>query len=224
MQIAPVRLNATLGLACSPRAGGNSDAAAGAFFQGFSAAGGRMDLLHLRDQRVLPCVSCGACERFAPAHAVRGNEGGAAVSAGQAARICPLTGQDDSAELFARLYTAQALFLALPIYFYHMPALLKGFVDRGQAFWMLKANRDATLNSLPPRPAWVVMVAGRPQGERLFEGALLTLKYFCGLFNFELQDPMLLPGFDTPQAIARTAPALEHITRYGGRAAATIRP
>ncbi len=223
MQMAPTRLNAAFALACSPRKGGNTDAAAQAFCQGFTAEGGRIDLLRLREQRVLPCNGCDACSRFAPAYAARREDAGQAVLAGQAARICPLAAQDDSTELFARLYTAQALFIAAPVYFYHLPALFKGFIDRGQAFWMLRSHQDPVITALPERPAWALLAAGRPRGEKLFEGALLTLKYFCEIFNFKLREPLLLPGFDGLTDLSRTPPALEHVRRFGVQAAQGIR-
>lgn len=222
---APPRLNAAFGLSCSPRQG-NSDAAAAAFSQGFTAAGGRMDLLQLKEHRVLPCVSCDACQRFAPAAAVRhGTTGdmGMPVLAGRASRICPLAAQDDSTELFARLYTAQALFLAAPIYFYHLPALLKAFIDRAQAFWMLGTQNDAVINGLPRRPAWLVLIAGRAEGDRLFEGSLLTLRYFFDIFNFELQEPLLLRGFDQSTDLARMPAVVEGVHRYGAQAAESMR-
>lgn len=222
---APQRINSALALSCSPRKG-NSDTAVQAFSRGFSSAGGRLDLLHLREHRILACTSCGACERFAPAHALRPDsahpdtaENTLSVLAGRSGRICPLATQDDSAELFARLYTAPALFIAAPIYFYHLPALFKGFIDRAQAFWMLGSNNDVTINALPRRPAWLALTAGRAVGERLFEGSLLTLRYFCDIFNFELRDPLLLPGFDAPDAISRVPAVVEKLHQYGEQAA-----
>ena len=223
MHIAPPRLHAAFALACSPRRGGNTDAAAQAFCQGFTVEGGRIDPLCLRDQRILPCVACDACSRFAPAYVARQEEAGPAVLAGHAARICPLAAQDDSTELFARLYTAQALFIASPIYFCHLPAQLKGFIDRGQTFWMLRSHQEPAITSLPERPAWMALTAGQPRGERMFEGALLTLRHFCELFNFKLQKPLLLPGFDGLTDLARTPPALEHVRRFGAQAAQKTR-
>jgi multimeric flavodoxin WrbA len=48
---------------CSPRPHGNSDAAASLFAEGVHAAGMTVELVHLRNFMILPCIGCGRCAR-----------------------------------------------------------------------------------------------------------------------------------------------------------------
>lgn len=73
--------------------------------------------------------------------------------------------------------------------------------------------------SLPLRPVWVCLVAGRKQGEKTFEGSLLTLKYFFKIFNFEMQPPLTLRGLEGAGDLAVHPGARGALTQLGGEAA-----
>lgn len=162
----------------SPRPGGNSDRAAALFARGVGEATGvPVRVQHLRRFQVHPCTACYRCQH-------------------DPARQCYLNGSDQSGALFRQLLDAPSLFLSAPIFFYHLPAQLKAWIDRGQSYWLRRADGDPLLASLPVRPAWICLVAGRKQGEKLFEGSLLTLNYFLKIFNFEMQDPLTLCGLE----------------------------
>ena len=60
----------------------------------------------------------------------------------------------------------------------------------------------------------VLLVAGRKQGERLFEGALLTLKYFLWPFHRHPVEPCLLRGLDAPGDLAADSPSRARISAY----------
>ncbi|ABB37586.1 NADPH-dependent FMN reductase [Oleidesulfovibrio alaskensis G20] len=186
-------------ISCSPRAGGNSDKAAELFADGFAAAGGA-DILHLRRYDIRPCTSCYRCE-----HDPDG--------------WCFLEDMDQSACIFRLLQEAPALHFASPVYFYHVPAHFKALIDRTQRFWLLRERGDARMLQLPRRKAWVTMIAGRRRGEKLFEGSLLTLKYFLKSFNIDMQEPLLLTGLDDAEALERQPETLQQITAYGRQAA-----
>lgn len=177
---------------CGPRPGGNSDAAGLAFAAGLAATGREARVIRLREHGLAPCRGCGACAK-------PGNR-------------CPLDREDDAAEaLFEAVKAAPLAVFAAPIYFYHVPALFKAFIDRAQRHYEARLA-GATL---PERPAHVLLVSGRPRGERLFEGALLTLKYFFWPFHLRLEEPCLLRGFDAPGDLAADAQALGRITALG---------
>jgi len=190
---------APLVLALSPRAGGNSDAAAELFARGAALAlGAPVPVTHLRDFSVRPCTACHACAGGGP---------------------CPQDAGDDAGRLLAALAAAPAVFLAAPIYFYHLPAQAKALVDRSQA-WYERARAGAPeAAALAPRPAYCCLVAGRPVGGRLFEGALLTLKYFLASFRLELRDPLTLRGVDAPGDLRADAGACAALEALGRRAA-----
>lgn len=211
-------------LACSPRAGGNSDAAARLFARSFAAtAGGEARTLFLRSLRVRACVACGGCARLArdiraqrPDYPDR-----PAAALGLFTRSpafgCPLCLEDQSAALLKDLASASGLCLVSPVYFYHLPAALKALVDRLQIFWSL---REAGLDvfTASERPCRVILIGARKRGDKLFEGSLLTLRYALAGLGFYLAEPLLLHGLDGPGDLEGEAGARERVTGYGALA------
>ncbi|WP_235185416.1 flavodoxin family protein [Desulfonatronum thiodismutans] len=184
---------------CSPRSGGNSDNAAEFFREGVRQAGGRGQLFYLRDYTVHPCLGCIRCEQDP-----RGE--------------CFLTARDQSSPLFQALLAAPMLFIAAPIYFYHLPSQFKAWIDRSQSYYLRWERGDPLLKKLPSRPAVVNLVAGRRQGERLFEGALLTLKYFLTTFNFTIQEHHAFRGIDASEDLRMHPQAGEELVAAGREA------
>jgi hypothetical protein len=182
--------------ACSPRAGGNSDTAISMLSEGVASAGGPVSLFRLRDHLILPCIGCGGCER---------------------SDRCVLEEKDDCALLFQALLQAPVLLFASPVFFYHVPAMFKAWIDRGQSYFVRAQRRDPYLLSLPPRRAHMVMVAGRPTGEKLFEGSFLTMKYFLKPFNISLGETLVFRGKDAPGDLADDAAAVKEIREFGRR-------
>ncbi|GFK95917.1 hypothetical protein NNJEOMEG_03790 [Fundidesulfovibrio magnetotacticus] len=186
-------------LACSPRAGGNTDQAARLLARGLADAGADPEILALRDLDLLPCLGCQACAR-SPGHR------------------CVLERRDRTEEAFARILAAPLVLAASPIYFYHLPGRFKGFIDRAQRFYALREAHDPALAALPPGRALACLVAGRTRGERLFEGALLTLKYFFLPLGKTLGEPLCLKGLDGPGDLEADGAAHELLRAYAARA------
>ncbi|MFW6324123.1 MAG: flavodoxin family protein [Desulfovibrionales bacterium] len=184
---------------CSPRAGGNSDAAGQFLAEGVEQSGGRARLVHLRNYRILPCLGCGRCRK-------------------EPGRRCFQEAKDQSRELFSTLFSASLLFFSSPVFFYHVPAHFKAFIDRGQSFYLRKLDQDPALLSLPKRPAYLSMVAGRPKGERLFEGSELTVRYFLEIFNFCLEGTLFFRGIDKQGDLEGQLEKSERLRRFGGSA------
>ena len=59
-----------------------------------------------------------------------------------------------------------------------------------------------------------MLPAARRQGARLFEGALLTLRYVASALGLELVDPLTLYGLDAPDALSRDAEAQARVREY----------
>ena len=186
--------------ACSHRPGGNSDRAAALLAQGVEEAGGAARIVAVRDFEVTHCTACHAC-LAAPGHR------------------CIFQDQDQAEELFELLREAPAVFFASPIYFYHLPSRLKAWIDRGQRFWAMRQDQDPAAppaaHHPAPRQAHVALFAGRPRGEKLFEGALVTLKFFLSNFGIGLADPLLFRGKDGPGDLAADAAAGEALVGMG---------
>ena len=91
----------------SPRKEGNSDILCEQFAKGAKEAGHSVEKLDLRCKRLSPCRACYACM-----------EG----------HICAI--QDDMAEIFAKMQSADVIVLSTPVYFYSISAQLKTLIDR----------------------------------------------------------------------------------------------
>lgn len=218
-------------LACSPRAGGNCDAAAKLFDEAY---GGRHDgesekasVSFLRGHAVEPCIACNACGRMAGRLARRGTPltlaslaHGPEDGAGRFPPFgCPLTARDDSAALLHALATAPSLCLVAPVYFYHLPARLKALVDRTQSFWSLRLAELDVFAGQDARICHVILIGARPRGEQLFTGSLLTLKYALGGLNIRLAEPLLLHGLDEPGELAADQEMARRVRAYAEKAA-----
>lgn len=186
-------------LACSHRAGGNSDAAARLLAEAAEQAGARARVLALRDFSVLPCLACLACAKAAGSR-------------------CALADEDQAEELYAALMAAGSVAVASPIYFYGLPSRCKTWVDRSQRFWEARRKGEAWIMALPERRAFACLVAGQPGGRMVFEGARLTLKYFLVNFGLLLAEPLGLRGLDGRGELLGDAGAVDAV-RALGRAA-----
>lgn len=100
---------------------------------------------------------------------------------------------DHAEGLFASLDEAPMVMLAAPVYFYHLPAQAKAWIDRAQSRYLSGRFGQGTL-----RPAYIVLVAGRSHGENLFAGIMPTLRYFLQVFDFSIQGAVHLRGLDGP--------------------------
>lgn len=192
-------------LRCSPRANGNCDKAASIVRSAFDAAHKRSHMaeyLVLSRHTLAPCVACNECKQPFP-H-----------------RPCPLSANDDAPFLFSSILAASSLVIVAPIYFYHLPAHLKALVDRSQPWWW--AQEQARKNGVPPPkrlPAWAILVGARAKGDKLFEGATLTLRYWLDTLGFELAPPLTLNGLDGPTALAKSPEHLAKVEAYAARIA-----
>jgi len=186
-------------IACSHRGGGNSDAAAELLARGVREAGAAARVLALREYSVLACLACRAC-------------------AAEPLSRCVLAEKDQTEELFAVLMHAPVVVFASPIYFYGLPSLCKTWVDRSQRFWEARRKGDAWVLALQERPAYACFVAGQPAGQKLFDGARLTLKYFLVNFGLTLAGPLGLRGLDARGDLAGSAEASRQVLELGREA------
>jgi multimeric flavodoxin WrbA len=173
----PELSESVLVFACSHRAGGNSDAAAELVTRGVREAGGTARVVALRDYNVLACLACRSCAKDVNS-------------------ACVLRKKDQAEELFSLLLAAPSVVFCSPIYFYALPSLCKTWIDRSQRFWEARRKGDAWLLEYPERQGFACLVGGQTSGQKLFDGARLTLKYFLVNFGMSLAEPVGLRGKD----------------------------
>lgn len=152
-----------------------------------AAIAAKARLLAVRDLSIQPCAGCGHC-----------------ISS----HDCVFS--DDAPRVFAKLHAAASLIIAAPVYFYALPASLKALIDRSQVFWASGKRHFPVC-----RKAAVIMAAGRPAGEKLFSGSLLTFKWFLKPFGFEITDTLLLRGLDNIDSLEHHPEHMEAARKLG---------
>ncbi len=146
-----------VGIYGSPRKSGNTDQMLDAFLEGAEAAGRETRRLYVRDLDIHGCLGCGHCDRTG---------------------VC--IQKDDMQQVYPLLEEARYLVVASPIYFYNVTAQLKLLVDRTQALYMKREIARRAGRGIEETPArkGFLLLAGATRGKRLFEGSVLTMKYF----------------------------------------------
>ena len=164
----------TLALLGSPRKRGNTEVLLDSVLLGATAAGGEVETVCLCELNIQPCINCGGCDKTG---------------------ICVL--EDEMTPLYDKLLVADRVILAAPIYFYGVPAHAKAFVDRLQALWVRKniLKADGNWQENPERKGFLISVAAT-KGKRVFEGAILTMKYACDAIGITYGGEFLVRGID----------------------------
>jgi len=158
----------------SPRRNGNTATLLSQAIRGARDAGAEVESIVLRDKRISPCLEIYGCKE-----------------AGE----CAI--RDDFQEVRDRMLAADGLIIATPVFFYTVSAHLKLLMDRCQSLWVKKYWIDQTpYAQWTPRRKALVIAAGATRGKKLFDGLLLTMKYFLDVFDAEVADSLLFRGLD----------------------------
>lgn len=183
-----------LGIYGSPRKGGNTDSMLDAFLQGAAGAGANIQRIYLRDLEIHPCIGCGHCDKA-----------GTCVQ------------QDAMTEVYPQLEQADAIAVASPIYFYSVTAQLKLLIDRSQAPLMKKVltKKAGEFVAKEPRRKGFLLSAAATRGKRLFECAILPVKYFFDALDVKYVGELCFPGIEERKAIQGHHSALEDCRRAG---------
>lgn len=193
MSNAAVRAMRVLCLYGSPRIHGNTDLLMDAFAAGIEDAGGGAERVYLRNLKISPCREIYACRR----------EGRCAL-------------QDDMQPLYDALRTVDAVALACPVMFYGVPAQTKAFIDRCQALWCLKYDRlePVSLSALAERKG-VLLSVGGSKGQKIFDGPLLTFRYFLDTIDAVPWRSLTYRGIDAKGDIEKHPSALAEARALG---------
>jgi multimeric flavodoxin WrbA len=158
----------------SPRKKGNSEILTLALLEGVRQAGGSSEIIRLCDLKISPCISCGGCDKTGR---------------------CVV--EDDMTPLYEKIISTDKIIVSSPIFFYGVTAQTKAFVDRTQALWnrkrLLQKKNDWVEN--PERRGFFISVAAT-KGARIFEGAVLTMKYAYDAMGMEYGGDFLVTGPD----------------------------
>ena len=158
----------------SPRRKGNTATLLSRAVAGAEDAGAAVDEIVLRDYKISPCMEIYGCKK----------DGECVIS-------------DDFQAVRDRILACRGIMIATPIFFYTVSAHLKLFMDRCQSLWVRKYWIDETPYNqwTPVRQAFLISV-GATRGKKLFDGTLLSVKYFLDVLDAKLWDSLLIRGLD----------------------------
>lgn len=189
-----------LGLFGSPRKGGNTEILLEEALKGAEKAGAEIERLYLTDLDVTPCRECHGCDETG---------------------TCVIL--DDMQKVYPKLLEADLIILASPIFFYGVTAWAKALIDRSQALWAKKylVNDPSMGKGGKRRKGFFISVAAT-KGQKVFEGAILTVKYFFDALNTEYTGELLYRGVDGKGEILKHPKALEQAREAGRKLVLTV--
>ncbi len=175
-----------IGIAGSPRRGGNTDMLLAELLRGAAAQGAETKTIVLNKLNYKSCQHCDAC-----------------LEKG----ICKI--KDDMQQVYQEFEEADVIVLASPIQFMGITAETKAMIDRFQAMWARKyVLKVPPLNPEKERKGFFISVGGR-KVPNLFDGALITVKTFFRILNVTYAGDLLLTGIDEKGAVAKHPDALQ---------------
>ncbi|NLI81108.1 MAG: flavodoxin family protein [Deltaproteobacteria bacterium] len=177
----------------SPRRNGNTAVLLRQAVAGARAVNADVVEVVLRDMRISPCLEIYGCKE-------KGR--------------CSI--QDDFQGLHDLFLESSGVMLASPIFFYAVSAHTKIMMDRCQALWVKKHWIDAVpMGQLRPRGKGLFISVGATKGRKLFDGALLTVKYFLETLDLVLWRSLLYRGLDFEGEVHRHPQYLEESYETG---------
>ena len=180
-----------LGIMGSPRKKSNTDLLLDAALEGASQEGAEVEKIAVYDLQISPCREIYACTRD-------GN--------------CPI--RDDMQSLYDKLSRADHIVFASPIFFYGITSQAKAVVDRCQALWARRYILDTPKEDDRIRKGIFISV-GATKGKRLFDGAVLTVRYFFDAVGVKYAGDLLLREIEGKAQIREHPQALEDAFKLG---------
>ena len=177
----------------SPRRKGNTSLLLRKAIEGARDAGAEVTEIVLRDKKLSPCLEIYGCK-----------EAGKCVI------------KDDFHEIVGQMLESNGVMLASPIFFYSVSAHAKILIDRCQSLWMKKYYIEKTdrKNWIPKRKGLFISL-GATNGKKLFDGPLLTVKYFFDVLDMTLHKSLLYRGIDLEGEINEYPEHLEEAYEAG---------
>ena len=180
-----------LGIMGSPRRQSNTEILLDRALEGVKEMGAEVEKVGVSELKVSPCREIYACLK----------DGNCAI-------------KDDMQWLYEKLLEADYIVFASPIFFYGLTSQAKAIVDRCQALWVRKHVLGMGKEDNRIRKGVFISV-GASRGERLFDGAVLTVKYFFDAVGVKYAGDLLIRGINGKAKIKEHPTALQDAFRLG---------
>jgi multimeric flavodoxin WrbA len=178
----------------SPRREGNTALLLREAVHGAQEMGAEVEEVVLRDLKMSPCLEIYGCK----------NGGRCAIN-------------DDFQTVYDSILASQALMLASPIFFYSVSAHTKILMDRCQSLWVKNnwlQNGPSSGQSQSQRKGLFISV-GATKGKKLFDGTLLTVRYYFDAIDCELWKSLLYRELDFEGDVLKHPEYLEEARQAG---------
>ena len=180
-----------LGIMGSPRRQSNTEILLDKALEGAREAGAEVEKVLLSNLNISPCLEIYACFK----------DGNCSI-------------KDDMQTLYKTLLEADHIVFASPIFFYGITSQAKAVVDRCQALWARRHVLGTGKDDKRVRRGVFISV-GATRGPKLFDGAVLTVKYFFDAIGVKYHGDLLIRGIDNKAQIREHPTALEDAFRLG---------
>ena len=185
----------------SPRRKGNTSLLLKDAVKGAIEAGAEVEEIILRDLKISPCLEIYGCKKTGR---------------------CVI--QDEFQQVYDKLLSSQGLMLASPIFFYTVSAHTKILMDRCQSLWVKKYWLEKNTGERPEATRKGLFISvGATKGKRLFEGILLSIRYFFEILDMELWRSLLYRSLDLEGDVRGHPDYLLEAHRSGKELAQAIR-
>ncbi len=184
----------------SPRRTGNTATLLKRAVSGAREAGAQVDEVFLRDLKMSPCLEIYGCKKTGR---------------------CVI--QDDFQRVYDQLTACDGLMLASPIFFYTVSSLTKILMDRCQSLWVKKyVIENGEIGKSESKRKGLFISVGATSGKKLFDGTLLTVKYFFDPLDMEVWRTLLYRGLDDEGEILKHPEYIEEAYRAGRELASAL--
>ena len=183
----------------SPRRRGNTATLLKKAIEGARDSGADVEEIVLRDLKISPCLEIYGC-----------------LQTGE----CAI--KDDFQMVRDKIMNAKGLILASPVFFYSVSSHTKILMDRFQSLWVKKYWVDQEPKGQPiyHRKGMFISV-GATRGKKLFDGMLLSVRYFFDVLDMELWKSLLYRQLDFQDDVLKHPEYLEE-AYTAGRAFAKV--
>lgn len=183
-----------LGIMGSPRIKGNTAILLDEVLKGAQSQGAEADKIIPDKLNIAPCREYYGCLR----------DGNCII-------------RDDMDNIYPKLIETDVLIVASPVFFYGLTSQVKALIDRCQALWAKKHILKQGLANSPRKGAFIGV--GATGDSKLFEGLLLTVKYFFQSIDVNYVDELLVRGVDKKGEVREHPTALSDAFQLGVRIA-----
>ena len=179
------------GIMGSPRRKSNTEILLDKALEGAREAGAEVEKVLVSKLKISPCLEIYACLK----------DGNCAI-------------KDDMQLLYKKLLEADHVIFASPMFFYGITSQAKAIIDRCQALWVRRHVLGMGKEDNRVRRGVFISV-GATQGKKLFDGAVLTVKYFFDAVGVKYSGDLLVRGIDKKGQIEEHPAALQDAFRLG---------